>query len=210
MRSADRHDLDAVLRGEDVEVGAPRHASVGAHDLADHSCREASGQLAKIDDRPVYSASRNSCGESGTSGITRTARPTARGRSAKRFQGSRTFTTGSTRGGTQPSAGEGRSVLTGLLATPKSGMRQAIAGVMECEQQLSALAALADAAPGELEAGYMRLQPLGVTQKQVEGLRRSIKKAASKIRKSQRENSTRTCMRSAVVCSGTARRRTAR
>ena len=35
----------------DVEVGAPGHAAVGPHHLADDACGESSGELAEIDDR---------------------------------------------------------------------------------------------------------------------------------------------------------------
>ena len=47
----DGDDLDAVLGGEHVEVGTPRHAPVGAHDLADDPGGEAAGELAEVDDR---------------------------------------------------------------------------------------------------------------------------------------------------------------
>ena len=40
-----------VLGGEDVEVGAPGHAAVGAHHLADDPGGKAPGELAEIDDR---------------------------------------------------------------------------------------------------------------------------------------------------------------
>src|SRR5229473_2701803 len=47
----DGDHAQAVAGGEAVEVAAPGHAAVLVEDLADHSGREAAGQLAQVDHR---------------------------------------------------------------------------------------------------------------------------------------------------------------